>query len=133
ARGSSSCLLLLLYLDQARVDAVLRQRLAHPVDLVDLGIGAEAHPVPGALVGQVGRLHARLEAEDREPRLLVVGIGGVLERARLDEINVLRAFLLTARRPRTFTQLLFRDRLLLPGQVLVEVELGLLTCRRRRR
>src|SRR6185503_5440609 len=38
----------------------------------------------------------RLETQDREARLLVVGVGRVLERTRLDEINVFRAFLLTA-------------------------------------
>src|SRR5438874_11517861 len=84
-RSGFMSLMLLLDLDQARVDAVLRQRLPDAVDVLDLRVRPHAHPVPGALVGQVRRLDARLEAEDRQARLLVVGVGGVLERARLDE------------------------------------------------
>src|SRR6266850_2526554 len=124
-------LLRLLDLHEARLDAVLRQGLAHPVQLFQPRVRPHAHAVPGALVGQVRRLDARLEAEDRQPRLLVVGVGGVLERARLYEINVLRAFLLTARLPRALTQLLLRYRLLLPREDLVEVEFRLLRGGRR--
>src|SRR5688572_11252879 len=122
--------LLFLDFDQAGVDSVLRQRLAYLVDLVHLLVRPQAHPVPRALVRQVGRLDARLEAENREARLLVVGVGRVLERPRLDEINVLRRILLTGRlalrRLEAIAQLLLRHRLLGPGQDLIEVELRLL-------
>src|SRR6185503_11104713 len=82
-----SYLRLLLDLHQAGVDVVLRQRLADAVDLVELVVRTKAHAVPGPLVGEVRRLDARLEAEDRQPGLLVVCIRRVLKRARLDEIN----------------------------------------------
>src|SRR5262245_5881843 len=111
-----SCLRLLLYLHQAGVDVVLRQRLAGTVDLVELVVRPQAHAVPGPLVGEVRRLDARLEAEDREPGLLVVGVRRVLKRARLDEINVLRGILLTAPGLHPLAQLFFGDRLLLPGE-----------------
>src|SRR6185503_21049223 len=88
------------------------------------------HAVPGALVGQVGRLDARLEAEDRQARLLVVRVGRVLERAGLDEINVLGDFLLTgggaARGAQALAQLAVGDRFFRARQDLVEVELRLL-------
>src|SRR3990172_1520770 len=116
-------------LDQARVDSVLRESLAHAVDLVHLAVRSQAHPVPGAFVGQARRLHARLEAEDGELRLLVVRVGRVLERARLEEVNVPDRFLLTARgAAKLLLQLALRDRLLLPRQDLVEVEFRLLGC-----
>src|SRR2546426_4031629 len=124
-RGESdSCLLRLLNLHEAGVDSVLRQHLAHAVDLFKLGVRPHAYPVPGSLVGQIGGLDARIEAEDREPRLLVVGLGRILERARLDEITLLGLEKLTFRRGAgALAQLLLAHRLLPPGQGLVEVEL----------
>src|SRR6185503_888448 len=132
--------LLVLYLDQVGLDSVLSQRLAHLVDFLDLAIRPHPHPVPGPLVGEVRRLHARLEAEDREARLLVVGVGRVLERAGLDEINVLRAFLLTgaalgggALLALALAQFLVAHRLFRARQDAVEVELRLLRRAARRR
>src|SRR6185295_5765356 len=127
ARTLFMALLRLLDLYQVRLDAVLRQRLADAVDLVQLLIRSHAHAIPGALVREVGRLDARLEAEDRQARLLVVGVGRVLERPGLDEINVLGDFLLTAAvGAQPLAQLALGHRLLGAGQDLVEVELRLL-------
>src|SRR6185295_9048940 len=134
ARTLFMVLLRLLDLHQVRLDAVLRQRLADAVDLVELLVRPHAYAIPGALVRQVGGLDARLEAEDREARLLVVGVGRVLERPGLYEINVLRHFLLTggARGAQPLAQLALANRLFRAGQNLVEVELWFLRRRRGR-
>src|SRR5262249_62392683 len=99
-----------------------------------LGRGPGPDAIPGALVGGVPGLDARLITQDGRARFLVVAFRRVLERPRLYEINVLRALLLTALRlARALAQLLLADRLLLPGEDLVEIELGLLGDRQRGR
>src|SRR5512146_3198418 len=70
-----------LHFDHAGGDSVLGQRLSHPVDVVMFCIWTDPHAVPGPLVGPRRRLHARIDAENGELRLLVVGFGGVLERS----------------------------------------------------
>src|SRR5688500_18129745 len=124
---------MILYLDHVGVDTALREHLALLFELLQLGVRSHPHAVPRPLVGEDGRLDARLEAEDREPRLLVVGVRGVLERARLDEINVLRGFLLTggaALLAQALADLLLAHRLLGARAGAVEVELRSLRLRR---
>src|SRR5262245_2079963 len=75
--------------DQRGVDSVLGEGRPDAIDFIQLCKRAEANPVPDSPVGQVRRLHARDQPGEREARLQVVGVGRVLERAGLDEIEIL--------------------------------------------
>src|SRR5882672_12179296 len=107
--------------DQRNVQSVLRQLLPDAVDLVDAGVRPEAHAVPHALPRDVGGLDVRFHSHQRKPRLEVVGVGRIRERAHLEEVALLgRAGL--ARLLRGLAYLALGDRLLLPWEDAVEIE-----------